>query len=937
MPRVEHAWQSLVGVSHDLSPEIIRRLPRVLAASDFFAHWCAADPRRLPSLAAEGGLLDTPMAGDLRARVAAMLGSPADPAALSRALRQIRNREMARIAWRDISGLATLDETMRHLSSLAEALLQAALDPLHAWQDDALGTPVGHSGATQRLFVIAMGKLGAGELNFSSDIDIVLAYPEQGATTGSRLTLDNEEYFTRLGRRLVRMLGDVTEDGFVYRVDLRLRPFGDSGPIVLSAGAMEAYYETHARDWERYALIKARVVAGDRTAGGRLLDALRPFVYRRYIDFGALASLREMKSAIRAEVSRRGLEGDLKRGRGGIREVEFIAQCLQLIRGGRERALQTPSLFQAMQAIRELGLLDAAATDELVAAYRFLRTVEHRLQEVADEQTQSLPADETERLRLACSMGYATWSHFAADLEAHRQRVHARFESLLERAENGERPERNLWRDASEKSADEAFAGAGFDDGRAVAEAVTRLRESPRLRRLSAAARSRLDELMPRLLARAAALPSSSRALLRVLPLMENIAGRSAYLALLNEYPQAIDHLLTLCSESQWLARLIARQPVLLDDLLDARTLYSPPAGPALERELRNRLDRAPANDLERQLDVLREFKNSHVLRVAAADVVGHLPVAEVSNRLTAIAEAVIRGALNLAWRDVAQLHGRPMCGADGMRREARFAVIAYGKLGGLELGYGSDLDLVFLHDSSGEMQQSDGTRPLDNALYFTRLGQRVIHFITTTTSAGRAYEVDARLRPSGNSGLLVSPIAAFRDYQLHSAWTWEHQALIRARAVAGRGALGQAFTAVRQEVLGRERDHRALKSSIREMRARMRAEHTVDADTSFDLKSGPGGMTDIEFMVQYAVLRWGHAHPELLEFTDNLRTLEALARSELVPAVDCRAMQQAYFAFRAEAHRCALQESEAVAGASSFTQERALVARIWRELMEGD
>lgn len=933
------AWERVAPHAGALPGPVLAELPRVLALSDFVARWAAAAPGRLETLAASGELHRTYEPAEWPQRVAAALEGASDPDALKRALRVLRNREMVRIAWRDLCGRAGLEETLRDLSLLADSVVDATLDRLHQAQVALDGEPRGLSGAAQRLFVIAMGKLGASELNFSSDIDLMLAYPEQGDTVGGRRSLSNQEFFTRLAKKLVAALGEVTAEGFVFRVDLRLRPFGDSGPVVLSVGAFESYYEAHARDWERYALIKARTIAGDRLAGDELLRVLRPFVYRRYIDFGALEALREMKAMVSQEVARRGLEADLKRGRGGIREVEFIAQCFQLIRGGREPALRTQSLFGALEAERELGLLGAQAVGELLESYRFLRVAEHRVQQVADQQTQSLPADELGRARIAHGMGYTDWEAFFTELERHRARVQAHFDELLSRpgrsAEARTGAGAEIWSDSEEHISVDALAAAGYDHPEQAAEALERLRASNKLRSLSPTARRRLDELMPKLIARATAGARPAETLARVLPLIENVATRSVYLALLNEHPAAVDQLLRLCSASPWVAKTIAARPMLLDELLDPRSLYAPPGAAALEADMRSRLARHAGEDAEHRLEVLRQFKNTQVLRVAAADIVGRLPLPAVSNHLSAIAETVVRAALALAWEDLAAKHGEPRCQEETGMRTAHLGVIAYGKLGGLELGYGSDLDLVFLHDSRGEGAQTDGPRPIDNNVFLTRVAQRVIHYLATLSADGRAYDVDTRLRPSGSSGLLVSSLEAFDRYQAESAWTWEHQALMRARPVAGERSIAEAFEFIRRRTLARARDPEALRRDLLDMRTRMRAELDRSDERNFDLKQGPGGMTDIEFVVQYAVLRWGAERPVLLDFTDNLRLLERLAGTGPFTRADCQALRDAYFTYRAAVHRCSLQERPALAPAEAFQAEREAVGRIWRSVVE--
>jgi glutamate-ammonia-ligase adenylyltransferase len=919
-------------------------LPKVLGASRYVAGQCLRGPELVQGLIGSGDIDRVYEEGELRQRTNMALAQIHDERALATVLRQIRHREMVRIAWRDIGGLADLEATLRETSWLADALTDAALDWLHREQTSSHGEPRDERGVPQRLFVIAMGKLGGGELNFSSDIDLIFGYQRGGETSGGGRTVSNQEFFDRLGRRLGKVLQEPGEEGFVFRVDMRLRPFGDSGALTQSVAAMESYYTTHARDWERYAMIKARICAGDFAAGEAFLYGLQPFVYRRYIDYGALQALREMKALINTEIARADLHADVKRGHGGIREIEFIAQMFQLIRGGREPALRVRPTCQVLLALQGLNELPAQTVAELLDAYRFLRNTEHRLQQIDDRQTQMLPDTDEDRARVALGMGYDGWQRFAAELGRHRANVQNHFSRLLEVPESAkgvsrpsaeERGVDAIWTgQLSGEAAEKALAAIGFADPAGVLADIEALRAAPDIGRLSRHGQERLQRLLPMILQTVAGHAGERVALQRIFQLLETVARRSVYLALLAEQPQALRQLARLVAASPWIASCIVRQPILLDELLDPRALYAPPSAAQLEQTLRNEIAKHPPEDLERHMEVLRHFRQAEVLRVAASDLTGHLPLPEVSNHLSWIAETVLRVALELAWKHLVGRHGQPLCGPSGARRPAGFAIIAYGKLGGLELGYGSDLDLVFLHDSAGEEQSTDGERPLDNATFFTRLGQRVIHLISTLTPAGVAYEVDTRLRPSGAAGLLVSSIEAYGKYQREQAWTWEHQALVRARFVGGHAAVGEQFEAVRREVLGRRRDLPTLRQEIIEMRARMRDEHASTEPGVFDLKQDPGGITDIEFMVQYGVLAYAADQSDLLTWTDNKRLLEVFSDCGVLPATACAELRDAYFAMRHRIHRCALQEQPARVPDSEFQDERRLVIGLWREIL---
>jgi len=931
------------GATASIDPVLLPELCRVWACSDFVARHCVRDPALLFGLLDSGDLHQANAADTLTGRVQAALADCANADQLGVSLRRLRRREMLRIAWRDIVGHADLWQTTADLSALAEACIRGALACLQDWLQAEWGVPTGAaSGQPQQLVVLGMGKLGAHELNFSSDIDLIFAYPESGETQGVSRSRSNEEFFTRLGRELIRALDENTAEGFVFRVDMRLRPFGGSGALALNFEAMENYYQVHGRDWERYALIKARPVAGRLEDGEQLLGLLRPFIYRRYLDYGAFAALREMKAMVAAEVQRKGMADNVKLGAGGIREVEFIGQAFQLIRGGREPALQQREIRRVLAWLAEQDYLPRYVVEQLLSAYVFLRDSEHRLQEYRDQQTHSLPADETARQRLAYSMSCETWDDFIPVLRGHMARVHSHFEQVFEAPQTGDGKAAldALWQEAlDDDAAQAALREAGFDDAGAVLRQLNVLRHSSRYRALHRTGRERLDRLMPLLLGATGAHDEADVVLQRLLKLVEAVARRSAYLALLVEHPLALSQLVRLCAVSPWITVRLVQYPLLLDELLDARSLYAPASRDELATELQRRLDAVPDGDLEQTMDALRQFKQAAVLRVAAADVMDAVPLMVVSDHLSHIAEVVLEQVLELAWADLVRRHGRPSVASGGRREEKGFVIVAYGKLGGVELGYGSDLDMVFLHASNDAAPVSSavtaGPKVVADAVFYARLGQRIIHFLTALTPAGTLYEVDMRLRPSGASGLLVVGLPGFEDYQKNKAWIWEHQALVRARVVAGDGAVAKEFRRVRHEVLSRERDPLLLQKEVREMRERMRDNLSHESAGRFDLKQGRGGIADIEFMVQFGVLRGAAKAPELTEVTDNIRLLAALAERDFFSAQECAVLSDAYRTFRAEAHRLALQERPAIVDVKDFVDQRAAVARIWRKILE--
>lgn len=931
--RASHGASALPEVPNDLMAE----LPRVFAMSPFITEFAIGHPSSFWDLLASGDLSRAMDYDEIGKRVAAVVPQGCPQPQVTTALRQLRNREFVRIAWRDLMRRATLRDTVAELSGFADACVRVAVAWIEADLAARYGVPRDSTGREQRLIVMAMGKLGGRELNFSSDIDLIFLYPSAGSTDG-RKVIDNQEFFDRCCRKFISLIGDVTEHGQVFRVDARLRPFGDSGPLSVSFSALEQYLTVHGRDWERYALIKARILTGTDADAASLRALCRPFVYRRYLDFGAFAAVREMKALIDREIRDEGLSADIKRGAGGIREIEFIAQTFQLIRGGREPRLRVRRLLTTLTRLTELHVLEPEACTALQQAYLFLRDTEHRIQEMYDHQSQQLPEQFLDQLRLAFAMGFQDWRTFHDELDRHRATVQELFDTLL-RGTTGvavapDHPFADIWRNvADEAEAKIVLRRNGFAEPERIIELLRQLREAQTLTRLSRDGRARLDLLMPALIEELARCSTAAETLARINTLIVAIAQRSVYLALLAEHPQALRRLVELFSASPWIANQIVRHPLLLDELLDARTLYSPLTQEELQVELERVLARHALEDLEENMETLRNFRQQQVLRVAASDILDRFPIAEVSNRLSYIAETCVRAALTMAWNDLVARHGAPCCVDERQERPARIAIIAYGKLGGLELSYSSDLDLVFIHDSRGEQQTTRGPNPIDNAVFFRRLAQRLIHLLSTPTPAGIAYVVDLRLRPDGASGLIAPNVEAFAEYQRHSAWTWEHQALIRARCIAGDPGVCLRFSQVRAETLRVPRDPIDLAEQIVGMRNKMRAEIDQSDAHRFDLKQGIGGITDIEFMVQYGVLRWACSQPALVEFTDNLRLLELFERHGLLPSASCRQLHDAYFAYRAEVHRLALLERPAVVSGEAFSEQRIQVQTLWRQL----
>lgn len=935
--QLQQHWQTVVErLPDDITPHTLSADARaVMAFSEFVQHSFTAHPEWLAAL--ENTAPQADEGRHYAAWLQAKLADVSDEASLMRELRLFRRHMMVRIAWAQALALHPTESSLQQLSELAQTLIVAARDWLYEACCREWGTPCNARGEAQPLLILGMGKLGGGELNFSSDIDLIFAWPEHGSTQGGRRELDNAQFFTRMGQRLIKVLDQPTMDGFVYRVDMRLRPFGDSGPLVLSFAALEDYYQEQGRDWERYAMVKARIMGdSDGAYADELRAMLRPFVFRRYIDFSVIQSLRNMKGMISREVRRRGLKDNIKLGAGGIREIEFIVQVFQLIRGGREPSLQGRSLLPTLEAIDALHLLPEGDAGHLREAYLFLRRLENLLQSINDEQTQTLPEDALNRARLAWGMGFSDWAGMYAHLTTQMAQVRRIFDELIGDDDDASQDEqlsehwRELWQDAlQEDDTTPVLAHLTDDARRQVLSRVAEFRKELDKRTIGPRGRQVLDSLMPHLLSEVCSRDDAPVPLARMMPLLTGIITRTTYLELLSEFPGALKHLIRLCAASPMVASQLARYPLLLDELLDPNTLYQPMAMDAYRDELRQYLLRVPEEDEEQQLEALRQFKQAQLLRVAAADIAGTLPVMKVSDHLTWLAEAIIDAVVQLAWTQMVARYGQPR--HLGERQGRGFAVVGYGKLGGWELGYSSDLDLVFLHDCPADVM-TDGEREIDGRQFYLRLAQRIIHLFSTRTSSGILYEVDARLRPSGAAGMLVTTADAFADYQQHEAWTWEHQALVRARVVYGDPQLQTQFDAIRRTIMTMARDGGKLQTDVREMREKMRAHLGNKHRDRFDIKADEGGITDIEFITQYLVLRYAHDKPKLTRWSDNVRILELLAQNDIMDEQEAQTLTRAYTTLRDALHHLALQEAAGHVSPDAFSAERQHVTASWQK-----
>ncbi len=891
-------------------PEFIQH---AIACSPFIQRLLMSDERLLAELVSE---IEQPyLVSDMHAYLSTHEIN--DEVSLKRSLRKLRQRVMLRVITRDLNGKAGLQEVMQAMSDLAEVAVNVALRFIHPMVAQQYGEPIGESGQTQSLIVIGMGKLGGFELNVSSDIDLIFAFEEDGETNGAssgKSTLSNQEFFTRVAKKLIAAIDEITEDGFVFRVDMRLRPYGSEGPLACSLVMLEEYYQNQGREWERYAWIKGRVIAGP---AQQVADLLRPFVFRKYLDYGAFASMRDLKVQIQRDVNKRDMHDNIKLGRGGIREIEFIAQVFQLIRGGQDVSLQIRPTLSVLALLKEKNLLPAETVNALNQAYVFLRNLEHRLQYQEDQQTQTLPTSEEGQKHIALAMNCNDWNELRSQIDAHRTIVDKHFTEVFSDPKDGQAEDvqvAEIWQGAvNDEEAIVRISALGYVDSAETLRRLHSLHQSARYKQLPELSRQRFDALMPLVITLSAKEADPDMTLMRVSDLLESICRRASYLALLAEYPAALNLVIKLTSASPWLAQYLTQHPVLLDELLDTQHLYAVPDFSVMRDELKRRLAEVEG-DVERQMDVMRHFKHAAVFRFAAKDVAGELPLQALSDYLSALANLILDVTIETIWPTLRGKH----------RDEPKFAVIGYGKLGGKELGYASDLDIIFLYDD-----------PAENAAeVYARFGQRINNWLNSLTAAGMLYETDLQLRPDGASGLLVSSVEAFREYQQHKAWVWEHQAITRANFSAGDVSIGQAFEQIRYDVITQSRNLNALKVSVVDMRHRMRANHVL-AEGIFDLKQSEGGIIDLEFMVQFLVLAHAHQYPELTENIGNIALLGQLAELGIIEKEAASRVASAYLAFRKLQHASRLQGHSKAQVASSLVQDHAdEVKSLWNKLM---
>ncbi len=939
-----------------IDPHFVEMAEKILPFSQFMVYHLKRNPETLLELTGSNWLFSPLNREELYRQAHQEAGDAEDENQLMAAVRLFRNRHMFRIAWRDIAGLASLDETLSDLTNLAEICMNICLQWLYRNLSTRFGSPLYPNGKAQNLIVLAMGKLGARELNFSSDIDLIFAYPQTGVTSGTNSPISNEDFFLRLARSLIKVLSQSTENGLAFRVDTRLRPFGDSGPLVLCSEAVEEYYENYGRQWERYAMVKARAAVGDIDAGNRLLKRLRPFVYKKYLDYSTIEALRQMKAMILAEQDKESLKDDIKLGPGGIRDVEFICQTFQLLKGGRIPLLQERNLLKVLNHIDQLTLLDHETCSTLRQAYIFLRIVENRIQEFSDQQIHNLPSDHKRQLKLAVSTGFSSWDEFRSSLADHMSKVHAIFVGLFaERRQQSLSPSNSVkdssssksqpepdgskdllkqcllvWEDPIDDASIDILKGLGFSRASPLLKGF---KDSKKLQLLPGSTREIVDELMPRLIEACSKTKDPDKGLEGCLRIIEAVLKRSIYLMLLLEYPQALTHLARLCSESRWISDLLSRQPILLDELIDASNLFRPLS----RHELINQIDSVTGaiadSDLELLLDELRRIKKANVLKVAACDLDNLIEMDEVGNRLTNLAQVLVETCFKYAL-DYMCSKEASFYRSNVTVNESGMAVIAYGKMGGREMGYSSDLDLVFLYNPD-----APAIRQRDHAgkttYFFSRLVQRLIFLLTTRTSQGVLYQIDTRLRPNGSQGILVSSIDSFSEYQKKRAWTWEHQALIRARFVAGDQTTGAIFDKIRKDVLMTKRNKGILCKDILQMRKKM-----VDnipkgqKGTGFHLKKDRGGIVDIEFIIQYLVLLHAHEYQKLTEATGCKTILHLLGTTGLLASKQVDILKRTYSLYMKTVNHLTLDLKEPKVPVDLFKAERQQISDIFQQVL---
>ncbi len=926
--------------------KVTQNLDEVLAAwyaSPFVKRVCLSQPDWLEKIFSNGALQKNFDQECYQQELDAVFSQAHSVEEVQKLLRQARTAAFARITWRDLHDYATVDQSLNELSLFAEICLQKTLHWCFCWQQSRPGSGKFEKDLENKIVIFALGKLGGGELNFSSDVDLVMSYSDE--VSYSQVELGKlTAFYLKVVQLFIKVLSEQTQDGFVFRVDTRLRPFGESGPLLTSFSAIDQYFQVHGRDWERYAWMKARVVAGDIEDGQAFLKSITPFIYRRYFDYGAMQSLREMKSLIDNKAQLNIGKEDLKIGIGGIREIEFIAQMFQLIYGGKNKALRVSSTRQALAILESQEILSTENASCLTVAYNFLRKAENVLQMREDQQTHVLPTDSGQQTHYAYAVGEKDWESFHSNYKQQTNTVSKIFNSLLNESDessldNGDSTYKHVWQQIEEQEFCRTILKQQFnDDAEHIYQKLVAFHQSDLVKKLVPLSRERLDAFIPIFLCELKNYNEAPVIINRFFSILGNIAQRSTYISLLIENKHKISILFKLIRESQWIAQYLATHPVLLDDVLSLSDDYEPPDFVRMQNQLLTQVD--DSNDLEVFMERLREFKHSQVIQIAAADIVENFPIMKVSDHLSWLAEICLTQAMRFAKKDLEKKYGSPQCIKEGLRFEPELLVVEYGKLGGFELGYGSDLDVVFLHNSEGEQCETCGSKEgkkIHNDIFFARLTQRTIHILTTVTSNGKVFDIDLRLRPHGASGPATTSLSAYERYLLKEAWLWELQALVRARAVTNSSKLADGFVAVRKKVLTLAREKQEVNASILEMRNKMISNDNNQYDSEFNIKKSKGGVIDIEFMVQFLVLSHSNSYPELAEHTDNIRILDVCSAVGILDAEVAQDLQSIYLKYREHLHRLSLKLLPGTVNQDAFADEMRKVQKYWVSLLHSD
>ena len=932
---------NLAELGHDQN--IARHKDELLAiwcASPFIKRVCASQPGWLQVLFDSNGLNVDYQTENYVEQLETVFTQANNIEELQCLLRQARATAFARIAWRDLQNYATVQQTLNELSIFAQICIDKVLTWCFEWLKSRPYTSEFERSLPQHVIIFALGKLGGYELNFSSDVDLVFAYYEDTTHTQDQHA-NAVSFYLKLVQLLIKVLAEQTQDGFVFRVDTRLRPFGNSGTLIPSLSAIDQYFQTHGRDWERYAWIKARSIAGYVQLGEHFLNEITPFIYRRYLDYGAMQSLREMKALVDQKARQKSAKQDVKIGQGGIREIEFIVQMFQLIYGGRNANLRVKSTLESLKYLGELGMLTDENVANLTSAYLFLRKAENGLQIRDDQQTHILPSKDQEKAQYAYLMGVDVWDEIYAEYIFHTSNVSNIFQVLLQTDDTSSDKSIDKYDDfmliwqhiQDEKYCIDILAKYFTADVQKIYECLLTFMKSGVVQQLVPIARQRLDGFVPIMLQHVLRSENSFLVLDRFIGILSKIVQRSTYISLLTENQNKLTKLFKLIEVSQWIAQYISTHPLLLDEVLRMDSSYEPPSLSEMQQQHDVALETSN-DDLESYMERLREFKHAQVLQIAAADILEAFPIMKVSDHLSWLAETCINSAVKNAYKDLVAKHGEPICVKEGETFIPNILIIEYGKLGGLELGYGSDLDIVFLHNSEGLSCETNGAKKLHNDIFFTRLVQRTIHLLTTITPAGNVFEIDIRLRPYGQSGPIICSISSYENYLRSEAWLWEHQALIRARPITTNQKFSDKFIKIRKNVLCQARDIEEVRKSIIEMREKILTEHGSKDKTKFNIKKDKGGIVDIEFIVQFYVLSYANKYNEISEFTDNVRILDACAKANLIKKEHVEELKEIYLKYRKHLHQLSLQLLPDTVELSKFKRERSAIQKYWASLL---